>query len=191
MAKGQHEILSAVMIMGILIGVVGSVYMWGLPLIQKNKDVSVMEKAEGFMHSLADEIKYVAGSSGKKTIKIDAPGMLSIGYGAVELRIETQGTKYSTEGDVPLGRNGCNANQGRWGIDDPEVVCVRANKLGDSNYVITYSLKFIQLDAGGKSYKISLTGSGTGSTEHSILIENKGTTRGIDLINTEISISIV
>ena len=102
--KGQQEALSAVLISGILIGVVGSVYFWGIPLIQKNKDVSLLENSEAFMQTLDSKIKAVANNGGRDQIVISVPGLVRFDGEIVEFSIETEGTIYATDEEILLGR---------------------------------------------------------------------------------------
>jgi hypothetical protein len=193
MMKGQQEALTVVLISGILISVVGSVYLWGLPMIQKSMDVSTLENSENFVMSLNEKIKYVANNGGREQLRITVPGTVTFDDGKMELSIETQGTIYATAAQIPLGKNYCTATQGSWGINDPETLCVVSQKLGDNKYVTKYELKYIELRTQSiKSYKIMLVGStSSGGMDHMINIENKGTSEENNLINTIIEIKII
>ena len=75
--KGAMEAISVVLVTGVLIGVVGSIYFWGLPLIEKNKDISILENSEFFIKNLNDEIKNIANSGGIVNKKITVPATVS------------------------------------------------------------------------------------------------------------------
>ena len=65
--KGQQQVLTILLITLVLVAIVGSVYFWGLPLIQKNRDITVLKKAEDFMMNLNNKIKYVANTQSRKS----------------------------------------------------------------------------------------------------------------------------
>lgn len=180
--KGQQEALSAILITGILIGVVGSVYFWGIPLIQKNKDIATQENTELFMKDLNEKIIYIANHGGRDQIKFSIPGTLKFSGDLITIETETTGTKYFAVGLlIPLGKNNCTVENGIWGKDEPATLCVRGMKLDVNKYHTTYTLKYIRLDATGiDSYRINLTGSGSAGESAVLAIENKGTTVVID-----------
>jgi hypothetical protein len=205
--KGQQEALSAVLISGILIGVVGSVYFWGIPLIQKNKDNSILETSETFMASLDAKIKFVANNGGRDRIVIKIPGIVRFDGRSVELKVETEGTIYAVDSPIPLGRTSTGALKmdpatsnlyGTWGIDDPVLFTVKSSEISKSKYVTRYTLEYVQLrnDKTLNDYKIDLIGSGvTGGEDRTIIIESLGdrTTAqsGRTLISSLVKISIV
>lgn len=201
--RGQQEAMTAILISGILIGIVGSVYFWGLPLIQKNKDVSILEDSEGFMKSLDNKIKYVANHGGRDQIKINVPGTLKFDGEKLSLQIETIGTIYSAESLIPLERNSCTRVGGNWGIHDPSILCLLSSCIdpGCTKYITAYELSYIPLNVYDPSdtvvlntYKIKLNGEpAEGGIDHLVIVENKGIEEDVDgiLINTIISINIV
>lgn len=174
--KGVAEALTAVVMTGVLIGVVSSVYFWGLPLIQKNKDISTLQSSERFMNSLASTIKEVANVPGRQKLTISVPGLVNFDGAKFQLTVNTDGTIYSTEGAIPLGRNECSPNTGTWGVQDYATLCVTSSKAGDK-FESIYTLKFIQLDTEGiDSFKIAFSGRrNVGGENRIITIENAGT----------------
>ncbi len=209
MRKGQTEALSAVLISGILIGVVGSVYFWGIPLIQKNKDNSLLETSEAFMKELDSKIKFVANNGGRDRIVINVPGLVRFDGKAIELAIDTEGTIYAIDSPIPLGRSSLSTLKmdlsgpvpipyGVWGIDDPVLFNVLSDEITESKYTTRYTLEYVQLrnDKTVKDYEIQLTGSGTtGGQDKTIIIESLGDTssniNGRTLIRSLVKISIV
>mgnify|MGYP001588458580 FL=1 len=196
-SKGQQQVLSVILITGVLIGVVGSVYFWGLPLIQKNRDISLQQNAENFMENTVERFKFVANHGGRERLQINVPGNVVFDPSAktLELTIETQGTSYETDTWIQLSKNGCTFETGRWGIDEPETLCVRSTKAGDT-YVTVYRLNFLQLNTETIiSYKIDMSGaSSIGNEDNVIVVQNTGTQtvneNGRDVVKTTLSISI-
>lgn len=174
--KGQAEALQAVIMTGVLIGVVSAIYFWGLPLVQKNKDISTLQASERFMNDLASKIKEVVNSPGRQKLEINVPGILDFDGAKFTFTVKTDGTIYSTEGDIPLGRNECAPDAGTRGVQDSATLCVTSTKAGDS-FENVYALKFIQLDTEGvDSFKIGLLGRPNSGGETKIVtIDNKGT----------------
>ncbi len=202
--KGQSEAISVILISGILIGVVGSVYFWGLPLIQKSKDASTLTNTESFMRNLDSKIKFIANSAGRDQLLVNVPGSLSFDpqTDIVSLVVNTQGTIYATDAEIPLARNPtCTASAGVFALNDPDTLCVKSVKLTDKNYKTTYSLWYLSLNNTElvRTYKIDLqsTSANTtlGSQGDTLVIENTGTTistsGGETLIKTGVQISIV
>ncbi len=196
-SKGQQEALSAVLISGILIGVVGSVYFWGIPLIQKNKDIALLESSEAFMRQLDEKIKSVANNGGRDQIVISVPSLVSFDGQTIKLSMETEGTIYATDAEIPLGRTSLKPSY-VWGVDGPVLFMVKSVKLTENNYKTDYTLEYILLrnEKTLKDYKIELTGSGaSGGLDKTIIIENIGdTTNTVDgrtLISSNVRIIIV
>jgi hypothetical protein len=198
MGKGQQEILTSILLTGILITVVGSVYLWGIPLIQKNRSAATLESAELFSKNLAEKIKFIANTGGKDQMTINIPGVVFFNNesGTIEIALQTEGTIYSTEGEIPIIGNYCVLTTGTWGVDKPEVLCATTKSLGENKYTTDYVLGFRPLQSENKIYKISLVGDiSSGGIDHKIIIENAGskstTESGKVLIETFIKISII
>ena|SRR3989344_1599192 len=194
--KGQTQAISLVLISGILIGVVSSVYFWGVPLIQKNRDISILENSEQLMRALNEKIKNVANNGGRDKITITGPGIMRFDPvdGLFSYTIETDGTIYAANAEVPLGRNSCGSQSGEWGKKESDVLCVKS--IGESQYTTSYSLRYMRLDAGARSFLIKLEGERAVSGEsHDIVIEGKGTEEtiqdGVTVLNTVVSVLIV
>ncbi len=194
---GQQQALSVILISGILIGVVGSVYLWGLPLIQKNRDISQQQNAENFMKNVAERFKFVTNHGGRERLSITVPGNVVFDpvTRTLELAVETQGTTYETGTWIQLSKNGCTIQNGRWGVDGPETLCVKSIKVGDV-YTTVYRLGFVQLNTETlTSYKIEMSGSASsGSEGHTIVVQNIGTRTVIEnsrnVVKTTLSVSV-
>ncbi|MFH1420432.1 MAG: hypothetical protein ABIG30_00515 [Candidatus Aenigmatarchaeota archaeon] len=197
--KGQQQVLSAIMLTGIMITVVGSVYFWGIPLVQKNQDINSLQNAESFMLMLNERIKFVANNAGRDQVMINVPGILTFDAEMQTLgfEIQTGGTIYAAGGGlIPLSKTKvgvCNSkSEGIWGTDVPEVLCVKSIELGENSYKTTYNLGYRELTKTAKSYKIKLAGeSSSGGQDHTVVIDYMGADDAGSLINTNVKITIL
>ena len=188
--KGQHEVLTPVLLTGILVAIVGSVYLWGLPLIQKNKDIAVLQQVENFVMNLNEKIKEVANTQGKEEVKINVPAMVSFNSteNSITVEVKTKGTIYSV-GRIYFVRND-NEFEGTWGKDDAGVIYVDTTDL-DGEYLQKYTLKYRRLNAPNKKYRISLVGEDKVVGEnHVIVIEYKGVEEEGNLVTTFVEITL-
>lgn len=195
--KGQQQALSAILISGILIGVVGSVYFWGVPLIEKNKDVALLESGERFIKQLNEKIKFVANNGGRDQMVVAFPGIVSFDGEQIEFVLQTDGTIYASNSLIALGHNsGCTAESGEWGIDDPEIICVVSSAITNSTFRNTYNLRYIKLNQGLRTFEIDLTGPvRSAGQDHLIVMESKGVREiedaGRATISTVVEINII
>ncbi|MBI4162464.1 MAG: hypothetical protein HY513_02180 [Candidatus Aenigmarchaeota archaeon] len=202
--KGVVEAVSALLISGILIGVVGTVYFWGVPLIQKNKDVSVLENTEDFMQELNDRIKLVANAGGREQVQFNTAGLIRFNGEQVNVVIDSEGSIYSAGGEVPLSRNAPSLLKGKWGLDEPEIIKVVSEQIVQNKYRNTYTLKYIRLEimsgppaltTADKAFQIKLTGvDSVGGQGSVVIITNKGTDEelvdGKTIISTNVEVSV-
>ncbi len=199
--KGQQEAIAVILISGILIGVVGSVYFWGVPLIQKNKDIAILENSEKFVRNLNDKIKFVANNGGRDQLRLDLPGVVKFDpqQDYIQFIVDTKGTIYAVDAPIPLGKNaGCLLTGGVFGINDPETICVESSKISQDAYKTSYTLRYVNLKNTdlNRYFLINLTGAmNVGGESSTIVFENKGNTQTYDsggtLISTLIEISII
>ena len=196
--KGQIEPVSAILITGILIGIVGSVYLWGVPLIEKNQDIAKIKNAELFMKDLNSRIKSVANQGGRVEMRITVPAVLQLGdlYNSagvsgtdarkdISLKLQTKGTIYSSGGWVPLTDNGCDAGQRFLGSRGPDAMCVMAGSIGEL-YQNEYKLQYGELlSPPSTAYRIDMIGNDQSGGENKIVViehagsrvENSGSVR--------------
>ena len=199
--KGQQEAIAVILISGILIGVVGSVYFWGVPLIQKNKDIAVLENSEKFVRNLNDKIKFVANNGGRDQLRLDLSGVVKFDpqQDYIQFIVDTKGTIYAVDAPIPLGKNAdCLSTTGTFGVNDPETICVESSKISQDAYKTSYTLRYVNLENidVNKKFLINLTGAmNVGGESSTIVFENKGNTQTYDggrtLISTLIEISII
>jgi hypothetical protein len=196
MSKTQADIISAVIIVLIALGLTSSALMWGLPLIQKREDSAMVSRVSNlFFQELPSKIKHVANVGGSEVFSSAANGVWVLDESKNTLTF----TFFSKVSDKATGMwigpncdsNGVNTNNpGRLGIDEPCTVCVRSDVLG-TGYNITYQLGCRKLEGETKDYKIQLKSTGlTSSTVKTIRISRKIVNQTDNLIITEIEISL-
>lgn len=76
--KGQTQIISVVLIMGLAVGVIGASYMWGKPLIDKSQAGTTITNAEKTMDLIKTTIDDVAKTGGQKKKQIQIEGTLKV-----------------------------------------------------------------------------------------------------------------
>ncbi|MDY6773717.1 MAG: hypothetical protein SVS85_00830, partial [Candidatus Nanohaloarchaea archaeon] len=77
--SGQTQVLTAVLLGGILIAGVSGAYVWGLPILRKNQDVNSAEQSLSDMKELSRAVAAVASGGGSRTVPVRlADGSLNI-----------------------------------------------------------------------------------------------------------------
>jgi hypothetical protein len=200
--KGQQEIMTLIIITGILFAVVASVWLWANPIIEKNKEIFTLQRTEDFTKILASTIKLVAKNGGKSEISLhglNPKGTILITETEIEIFTLTKDSFYEKSIAIPINDVDCTATNGTWGLEKSDIICVTSVRLGGEKEGTRtrYSIKFIEMDSGNSAYKIVLlpTSERSGLDKNSVIIENKGikegTSNGRNLISTLIAISIV
>lgn len=187
--RGQQQIITPVLLTGILIAIIGSVYLWGAPLIEKNRDMALLRDAEDFVLSMNERIKMVANTQGRDAIRVQLPILVKFNEGNNELTFEltTKGSIYSV-GRIYFVRN--ESEIATWGRDDPALVYVDVGEL-DGAYFHRYTLRYRQLNAPTKAYMIKLVGkSAQVGRGHWIYVEYKGVEEGGNLVKTLIEVRL-
>ncbi|MEM5773322.1 MAG: hypothetical protein QXL86_03845 [Candidatus Aenigmatarchaeota archaeon] len=195
MAKAQADIISAVIIVLIAIGLTATALMWGLPLIQKRQDSIMVERVSRiFSQELPSKIVSIANTGGSDTVTIDVNGVWILD----ESRNMLSFTFFSKASDKAVGiwigggecqPDGFNGKTGELGLDQPCVVCVRSDEFA-TGYNITYQIGCRMLNSTANRYLIKLVpASGvTSSTLKTIKISRGSTITQDNLIKTEINI---
>ena len=155
--RAQTQIITYLLLSGLLITIVGVVYLWGIPLIQKNRDINLLQGSEDFMKRLDLIVKDVANTHGRNAISFELDGELwfNESENAFRLIVETKGSIYSV-GRIYFVRN---PNEtGEWGKDEPAILYVDVSPTA-SGYRQVYVLKYRKLLAkDGRSFQIALQG---------------------------------
>ncbi len=178
-SKAQSEIIGAIMIAVVSIGLVAVVYTWGLPLIQKRQDTAVSDRVDsGFdqnnINSLPSKIEAIANSKGEATFNLDVNGLWTFNEEEDSLsftfftKVSKVATNLQSNPWVSLTTNAnCNSLPiavGILGVDKPSVICTRGDTF-ETGYNVVYKVYFRQLNpaTSGTSYKIDLLKHESGS----------------------------
>ena len=200
--KGQQEVITPLLMTGILVAVVLSVYLWGVPLIEKNQDITKLQKAENFMRSLNEKIKTVARTEGREVLTSEIgkirfdPSPSETGTGSVILEMNTKGTIYAVGYRIPFVRN----HTCHWADPslciisehEPELFYAESDEI-DGAYFTTYTLTYRELFSTdfAKSYRINLMGTAKeAGSGHDIVIEHKGSS-GTDNMVIDVEVRIL
>lgn len=173
MKKAQVDIISAVIIIALAIGLTATAYSWGIPLIQKRQSESLANTVHNSfdqdkVNSLPSKIEFVAKSSGaEETFSLDVDGIWIL-YPASSTVLENNSIQFtflSKTSKVVVGAwtpltpgATCPPSNGTLGLDKSSVVCARADIMRDI-YNITYRIYYRELYESSdltKGYKINL-----------------------------------
>lgn len=154
MLKAQSDIISAVIIILIAVGLVGTAYTWGIPLIQKQQDTAVVQRVANYFstsnaNSLPKKIVSVATNGGEDTFTIDVNGLWQlVPSGSVTQDNNSISFTFfskvsnvaASQGWVTLNGVPCPPSTGNVG-DDPYAICARADPLSNG-FNVTYRVQF-------------------------------------------------
>lgn len=172
--KGQTQVLTAVLLGGILIAGVSSAYIWGLPILRKNQDVNNAKQSLTDLKKLSKAVGAVASGSGSRSVTV------RLGEGTLDINAEedmmtytslTQGAYVSTRIWVPLNENdmqGVNRTTGLpaqgygiRGVDKPSLLIGKAERSSNA-FKTTYRIvlrRALDTDT-GRTYQIDLVRDG-------------------------------
>lgn len=205
MLKGQSDIISAVIIIIIAVGLVGTAYTWGLPLIQKQQDTALVERATNYfsndnVNSIQKKITLVATNGNADTFTGDISGLWqlvpngvsSVNNNSLSFTFFSRVTNIATGQWVSLNGVSCTVPPGSVG-EDSYAVCARADTLRNG-YNITYRVQFRPL-LGSTGFEIYLVQNPSGlltSTAKVIRVSAGNsystTVKGQNLIITEVKV---
>ncbi|MCK5176317.1 MAG: hypothetical protein KAQ92_01200 [Candidatus Aenigmarchaeota archaeon] len=182
--KAQSEIISYLIVAGIIIFTTGIAYMWGGPLIEKSSSNSKINMAESQLNQINNEISSILLNGGQNNIMLDIDGELKID-------VDTNSFYYSFK--VPstsitsldwITLSGSNMwgvigtdeadGAGRLGKDDAGVLLVKSHPAGDE-YFMDFRLAYRELDdlttTGGKKVILILNGNNVASGKTTLFIK--------------------
>ncbi|MBN2095258.1 MAG: hypothetical protein JW727_04370 [Candidatus Aenigmarchaeota archaeon] len=151
--KGIAPVISTIMIIGVLAGITGLAYQWGMPMMQKNVGTTELYSAENFLKNLDKKIDDIAKNGGSEEVVFSVPGELHIDpiEDRIDFSVETSGSIYAPGGFICFTRN-CDLDEGVWGEDTYSVIGAQVSQ-GDDRYAMTtYSVILRNLSAGSGTY---------------------------------------
>lgn len=202
MRKGQSQMVSAIIIVLIGLGIVGTVFPWASSVIQKKKDSKSVEDVYNFFQSLDSSIVDIARNGGEESLELKVPGKITVypeSYlgplnNSIVFVFQSKVSNVAESDDwIPLDTANSNYTA-TLGIDKSGVIFGRST-IEDNIIEVEYRLWFRQLEdkATGKSYKISVSdipGSHERSSTQGFLRIQKVGTTGSNLIKTEVNIIV-
>ncbi len=173
--KGQSQIVGVVLLTLVMIVMIGITYMWGMPLVEKQKDTVKISNMEKFVKELDDKIKDVAKNGGTQKIEIPTiPGEMRMVDQGINDRIElvttTAGTDIATGTDIYL--RGDERSEVPIG-NDPGVIKVLLSELGRDSYKTEITLYYRNLTGSESVYIMDIRGMGRDTISgegHSIIV---------------------
>ena len=207
--KAQTEVMSIVLITGVILSLVSAAYFWGVPLIDKRTSVSSFTVAEQFVKDLDGRVVALA-NAGSGTFSLDVPqgSVIAVSEGAsgpnnnsILLRYESGQPLALNATTVYLGGGSfkdVGSEVGAFGQAKPGVITLSSAGFAGS-YVNTVRLRYRELDtdtAPGKGYKIALaagkaTGTGTVRVGFSKTETLAGAAaNGGDLVKTTLTVDV-
>ncbi|MDY6761470.1 MAG: hypothetical protein SVY41_00305 [Candidatus Nanohaloarchaea archaeon] len=186
---GQTQVLTAVLLGGILIAGVSAAYVWGLPILQKNQDVNNAEQSLSDMKELSRAISSVASSGGSRSITVNlADGSLTIDADEdiITYRALTTGAYVSTRMWLPLNENdmqGVNRSTGQpmdgygiRGVDEPVLLVGKAKRVSDGFLTRYRIIPRRMLETGtGQTFQINLVQDGNlqaSNGQHTVVLRS-------------------
>ena len=203
--KAQTEVVTIVLLTGIVISLVGAAYMWGVPLINKRTAVTDFLAAEDFVVKLDQKIVEIA-NAGSGEAALDIPN------GLIEIKDYVAGNPQSNSivfkkvvkqplilsNSVVLKTNVLGEN-GTYGEAEPRVINLSSESF-PPDYRLVFTLHYRELDTRNepvKGYLISLkTGDRVGSNRMIVSYDGTdivagGAKNGGPLVRTKIKVSVV
>lgn len=150
--KAQTQAVTAVTILGIMVGTIAAIYVWGTPLLEKREAQAELSQAENDVVSLMNGIESAAAGGEGSSSEVD----LRLNDGEVTVNEDDNYIEVSTlteSSDYPMGTwtliegnsiQGLSIGEGDYAIqgqDSSGVVAVQANDIGDSERV-DYRIEF-------------------------------------------------
>lgn len=184
--KGQTQAVTAVMLTGIVMGGIGTAYLWGVPMLEKREVEQQITDTEEDVITLKDKIKDLSdkGSGATSSVKIDADS-LTLNTEDEYIQVTKQLDQSAEQGftwSLLKGESFQNLSigAGDYGIegDDLSGVVAYQTVAGDSTSEITYRVEFRNLcsENTGELTKVDLKTEGQtrGSGKTTVDLTNNG-----------------
>jgi hypothetical protein len=204
--KAQTQVITIVLLSGILISLVGTAYLWGIPLISKRTSVTDFLSAEDFIVKLDQKITEIANSgSGEASVGFSKGSIKVVPYNDLSsdnnsITYEFPITQPLVMGKSVILKTSVLGENATYGEAEPRIINMTSES-APPDYKLNFNLHYRELDTRDqpyKGYKIALErGSITGSNQvvvsydrTEILSGQRADKQG-DLIVTYIKISVV
>jgi len=180
--KGMAPLISSILIVGILAVITLIAYEWGMPMIQKNIDITTLNKAENFLRQLDKKIDDVAKLGGNEELIFNLPGEITINpeNNIIEFYLKTSGSIYMQGGFVCFSKN-CNP-EGTWGKDSYSIIGAQVDQFDEYATITTYKIIYRNLTSDTKTYILDIVtprnATLVGSENSRLLIKKIGEERG-------------
>lgn len=212
---GQTEVVSLVLISGIVIALAGAAYMWGLPLLEKRSASADFAAATNMISEIDRKILSLANAGGGRAEMGLSKPMSLVPAGASDTENNSLAITYATsqpmlgaESDavIYLGAasfSDISEGSGVFGRSSPGIITVRQSASISGGYVIRSKLRYRELVAPGlqpRVFLISLcresdagcSAGATGSTELTLTFLGTETVPGPpDRVVTKIGVRLV
>ncbi len=202
MKSGQQQIVSVIIVVGLVLGAVATVLPWATSVIQKKKDTKSLDDVYNFFQSLDKTIRDIAKNGGEESLTLNVPGKMtispeslsSISNNSITFNFRSKVSNVAANDSwIPLSTP--NANEtATLGIDPPGVILGKAKQEGNEiniHYKLWY--RKLQDPSSGQTYKIAIntTNNEEKSTTTGFLrIQGLGSETIGNLIITKINIII-
>lgn len=152
--KGQTQAVTAVMLTGVIVGAVGTVYVWGTPILEKRQSQTQVGQVEQGAVDLHQEITNVAdsGSGVTSTVSLDITGQIRINEANDYIQLTTQADESPYPGwtwTLISGQSIQNTSIGAGdyairGTNQPGIIAVQSSG-GEGSSEISYRVEFRNL----------------------------------------------
>ena len=157
--KGQQQIVSVVIIIGLVLGATVTVLPWANKMIEKRKDLKDLDDVYNFFNELDETIREIAKNGGEESLSLDVPGKLTImpDDNIILFSFDSKVSNIAEGEYIPLNTPNMNET-GTLGVDTPSVIFGKSEKQGNI-MKIWYKLWYRELldPLTNKAYKIKLT----------------------------------
>jgi hypothetical protein len=205
--KAQAEVVTIILITGIVISLVGTAYMWGMPLISKRTAVTDFLTSEDFVTRLSDKIVEIANSgSGEASLTMPKGTMRIVNYNPGNPRDpESNSIIFEVPVSQPLAmgssvvlKTSVLGENAIYGEAEPRVINLSSASSNQNKLVFT--LHFRELDSMAqppKGYIIAVRQGAVAGASHVVMsydgteVKQNGAANGGNLIVTKIKIDIV
>jgi len=161
--KAQTQVISVVLLTGIIISLVGTAYMWGKPLIEKRTTLTEFSSAMDFILELDKRITDLA-NSGSGSFYVDIPkGILRV-VGYNENDPDNNSIIYEIPVSQPIAYNASTILLktssydmiGMYGEAEPRIITLNVISNDDGGYTLRFKIYYRELDTQTAGYQIAL-----------------------------------